>query len=253
MDNKEKQEPSFPAPYDHFNEVLASDIQHLRNYIDVRDVTKKDLEKAYLNLKDVSPYHVDFRNREATVLYHEMQLNSIDGKIALYEGKTFGMLENTINKNDVEPEVAVQLRQVLDQKVYPEKYENQIPVKEKQLADDKKSENAKDKKTEIYVSFKENQEEINNTSKEEKQADKNDYSIKLLQKKREEKEQQKSEIEGQVNKSEKSTPDKTEPIPNAGYLNYQMKYNKPSYNDKSLEDKGIETSKSKKDISKDKD
>ncbi|HEY1055853.1 MAG TPA: hypothetical protein VGE24_11980, partial [Emticicia sp.] len=73
MDKKEKEkpEPSFPAPYEPFNEELAFDIYELRQSQKEYEKIKSELKNAHGNLKNVSMYDLNYKNKEATLLYYQ--------------------------------------------------------------------------------------------------------------------------------------------------------------------------------------
>lgn len=251
--DKDKPEPSFPVPYDHFNEVLALDIQELRKSQKEYELSKSEFAKANENLKNISPHHHDYRNKELTVLYHQKNEKILEEKVSYYHARTYGVLERALEENEAEPDLKQEVMQVLDEKLYPEKYDNKSPNEEKLVNHSKKETADKDQQLKTFSAYSENRKDMKVEQEKESSSSKEDYSLTLIQQKKAEKEQQKADIREKSADNEKSIEPKKESIPDSGYLNYQLKYQKPVYLEKSAEDKTRDTSKERKDIAMDKD
>lgn len=249
MEKKDKPEPSFPAPYEPFNEEMAFDIHELRQSLKDYEVTKNAVTKSTENLKNVSFDHHDFRNREKTVLYHEERLRVLEEKIQHHEKMTFGRMQSILKENDADPQLTQEVMQVLEEKVYPEKHDNRSPNEDKQLNETNKDNTLNDSKT--Y--FSENRKDMKIESDDKSSSNKNDYTLSLIQEKREEKERLKSELKEKTAMDKNPIEIEKETIPNAGYLNYQLKYTISVPNENTKQDKDINYTKNREDKSIDKD
>lgn len=245
---KDKFEPSFPEPFEHFDQELAPDIANLQNAMNELEHNQKEWQQALKEMKNVSFFHSAYKNQEATVLYYQENMSKWEAQVKEYQGKTYGRMERILKEHEVEPELANQVMTALDAKVHPEKYENKSPDEDKNITPE-------DKETESVNPPVEKQMDVSQT---DKAPPKQDYTISLLQQKREQqkqREQQKVEISEKANELEKS--DGKEPIPTSGsltyQLNYQLKYQKPATKEQPKEKLVKDFSKNNKDISPDRD
>lgn len=242
--DKDKIEPSFPEPFEHFEQELAPDITHLRNAMNQLEHNQKEWQQALKEIKNVSFFHPSHRNYEATVQYYQENVRNLEAQVQEYQGKTYGRMERILKEHDVEPELASEVMNVLDAKVHPEKLENKSPDEDKNIIQE-------DKETESVNPVIEQPVDI---TQADKIPPKQDYTISLIQQKREQQkqlQQQKSEISEKTNEIEKS--DGKEPIPASGslnyQLNYQLKYQKPVSKEQPKEKLVKDFSKNNKDIS----
>lgn len=249
MDKKDKPEPSFPAPYEPFNEELAFDIQELRQSLKDYEVTKNSVAKSTENLKNVSFDHHDFRNREKTVLYHEERLRILEEKIQHHEKMTFGRMQDILKEHEADPQLTQEVMQVLDEKVYQEKYDNRSPNEDKQINETNKENTLDDSKT----LFSENRKDMRIESDVNSSSSKNDYTLSLIREKREEKERIQSELREKTTMDKNPVEIEKETIPNAGYLNYQLKYTISAPKENVKQDKDVDLAKKREDKSLDKD
>lgn len=255
--DKDREDPLFPPPFESFEEELAPEIKKLQDSTKKYEYNKHEWEKSLKELKDVSPYHADFLNKEATVLYYQHHKKEAEKEMNASREKTYGRMQRVFDEHEVDPETAKRVMDVLDQKVYPEKYENRTPNEDKEIAEDKTqievkgeqlnspSENResqtnedkaitddkknRDVKGEWLDSFAENQEDLTNTAEKAKLPAKNDYSLSLIQKKREQQKIQEAKIAEKDNLNEKSNTIEKDSFSMPSSQNYQLKFNKPVY------------------------
>jgi len=246
--DKDKIEPSFPEPFEHFDQELAPDIAHLRNAMSQLEHNQKEWQQALKEIKNVSFFHPSHKNQEATVLYYQENVRNLEAQVQEYQGKTYGRMERILKEHDVDPELATQVMNVLDAKVHPEKQENKSPEEDKNTIQE-------DKETESNNPVVENPTDVTQT---DKIPPKQDYTISLIQQKREQQkqlQQQKAEISEKTNELGKS--DGKESIPTSGslnyQLNYQLKYQNPVSKEQPKEKLVKDFSKNNKDISPDKE
>ncbi|MBA4853750.1 hypothetical protein [Emticicia sp. BO119] len=258
MPDKEKDQPSFPEGYEQFNDEMAHDIQQLRHYQHALEQTNQDLAKAHQDLKKHSPWSSDYNNRAAVLKNLEDLQKFQQGEVNRFTAKTYGALDRMMNEVQEVPEVREQVMQVLDEKVNPEKYENNTPYEKqnqesKEIPEDKLETETRESIKEKADLFAENRNNIRAGISADKTDKPKDYKLPFLQKKKEEMQQYKTELAEKKNETEKTpTPDKNQ-IPNAGYLNYQLKFQKPVSKEQSKEKLVKDFSKNNKDISPDKD
>jgi len=240
--------PSFPEPFEHFEHELAPDIAGLRDAMTQLEYNQKEWQQALKDMKNVLPPHPNYSNHEAVVQGYQKNIRELEGKVQEYQGKTYGRIERILKEHEVEPELANQVMTALDAKVHPEKYENKSPDEDKNIIpEDKEMESVRpaiESPTEIIQA--------------DKTPPKQDYTLSLIQQKREQQKQlqeQKAEISEKTNELEKS--DGKESIPTSGslnyQLNYQLKYQKTASMEQPKEKLVKDFSKNNKDISPDKD
>lgn len=242
--DKNRVEPSFPEPFEHFDQELAPDIADLQNAMNQLEYHQKEWQQALKEIKNVSFFHPAYKNQEAMVLYYQENVRNLEKQVQEYQAKTYGRMERILNEHEVEPEIATEVMTALDAKVHPEKYENKSPNEDKNIAQE-------DKETESVNATVENPTEVTQT---DKMPPKQDYTLSLILQKREQQkqlQQQKAEIAEKTNEIQKS--DGKEPIPASGSLNYQLKYQKPILREQPRENLVKGFSKNNKDISRDND
>ena len=243
--------PSFPEPFEHFEQELAPDIAGLRDAMTQLEYNQKEWQQALKEIKNVSFFHPAYKNQEATVLYYQDNVRKLEGQVQAYQAKTYGRMERILKEHEVEPELANQVMNALDAKVHPEKYENKSLNEDKNMAQE-------DKEAESINPTVENPADLTNVTQTDKTPPKQDYTLSLIQQKREQQKQlqeQKAEISEKTNELEKS--DGKESIPTSGslnyQLNYQLKYQKTASMEQPKEKLVKDFSKNNKDISPDKD
>lgn len=245
--NKETFEPSFPEPFEHFDQELAPDIAHLRNAMNQLEHSQKEWQQALKEMKNVSFFHPSHKNQEATVQYYQENVRNLEKQVQEYQGKTYGRMERILKEHEVEPELASQVMIALDAKVHPEKYENKSPEEDKHIQEDKEMETVNPAV-----------ENLSDVTQADKIPPKQDYTISLIQQKIEQQkqlQQQKAEISEKTNELGKS--DGQEPTPTSGslpyQLNYQLKHQKLVSKEQPKEKLVKDFSKNNKDISPSKD
>lgn len=249
--NKDKVEPSFPEPFEHFDQELAPDIAHLRNAMSQLEHNQKEWQQALKEIKNVSFFHPSHRNYEATVQYYQENVRNLEIQVQEYQAKTYGRMERMLKEQDVDPELATQVMNVLDAKVHPEKQDNKRPDEDKNI-------DQEDKETETVNPDIEQPADLTHVTQADKIPPKQDYTISLIQQKREQQkqlQQQKAEISEKTNEIEKFNG--KEPIPASGslnyQLNYQLKFQKPVSREQQKEKLVKDFSKNNKDVFPDKD
>lgn len=249
--NKDTVEPSFPEPFEHFDQELAPDIAHLRNAMNQLEHNQKEWQQALKEIKNVSFFHPSHKNQEATVLYYQENVRNLEAQVQEYQGKTYGRMERMLKEHEVEPELATQVMTALDAKVHHEKQENKSPDEDKNIIQE-------DKETESVNPAIGQPADLTHVTQADKIPSKQDYTISLIQQKREQQkqlQQQKTEISEKTNELGKS--DGKESIPTSGSLNYQLnyelKYQSPVSKEQPNEKLVKDFSKNNKDISPDKD
>ncbi|MFD2520388.1 hypothetical protein [Emticicia soli] len=256
-EDKDKKEPLFPPPFESFEEELAPEIKKLQESTKMYEYNKLELEKSQAELKNVSFFHADFLNKEATVNYYHKNMKVAEKEMNASREKTYGRMQRVFDEHEVDPETAKRVIDVLDQKVYPEKYENRTPNEDKGITEDKTqievkgeqlnspSENREsqanedkavtdDKKNrgvkgEWLDPFTENQGDLTNNAEKDKLPAKNDYSLSLIQQKREQQKIQEAKIAEKDNPNEKSNTIEKDSFSVPGSQNYQLKFHKPVY------------------------
>ncbi|WP_259015509.1 hypothetical protein [Emticicia fluvialis] len=232
--DKSASEPSFPPPFEVFNEELDPHIANLQNAYQELEHNKNKWEKVIKNLEQITIFHTSYKNLESLERGLMQNIKDLEGQVEKLEARTIGYMEGILKENDVEPEQAKQVMTILDEKIHPEKYENKSPEEEKEIG----------RKNSITIENpyqdKEPNEarEIRDNIKENIPVD-TDYYFYLLEKNKIKLGQNKVKEEKQMN-DEKLNP-KT---PNPGYLNYQINVQKPVY--KTPDDKNIDKRKDDK-------
>lgn len=255
--DKDKEEPLFPPPFESFEEELAPEIKNLRESTKMYEYNKLELEKSQAEFKNVSFFHADFLNKEATVNYYHQNMKVAEKEMNASREKTYGRMQRVFEEHDVDPETAKRVMDVLDQKVYPERYENRTPNEDKEIAEDKtpievkgetvnsSAENRegltnedkaspddkpnKEVKGEWLDSFAENQQDLTKNAAKDKLPPKNDYSLSLIQHKREQQKIQEAKIAEKDNPNEKANTIEKDSFSLPGSQNYQLKIHKPVY------------------------
>lgn len=240
-----KQEISFPEPFEHFNQEMASDIQQLRWAEQKLGKLKSDLEQAKDNIKDIGPQDSRHNNLYDTVSLYQNQIRETEQNITKLQSKTYGRFEQFFKDHDVEPELANQVMHVLDEKVYPDKYANRSHEEDKQLDQEEIQVNPKIGKSEITNDISESHEHTQNAN--EPVVKGGNYSISLFERKKEEK----ARIEAGL--TEKTAEIDKNVMQSGASLNYQLKYQKPVFKEQPKEKLVKDFSKNSKDLFQDKE
>lgn len=242
MSKDTKQEPSFPEPFEHFNQEMAADIQQLRLAEQKLGRLNNDLAQAKNKIKDIGPSDSRNTNLSETVSLYQKQIRETEQNITQLKAKTYGQFEQFFKKHDVEPELANQVMQVLDEKVNPDKHENRTREEDKQLSRQEITIEPEQGESEISNNTPESREHANTVSNPKSAPKDNNYKLSLFLKKEEEQAKLQASIEQKTAETDKNV------IQKSLYLNYQLKSQKPVFKETPIEKKSRDFSKNSKDI-----
>lgn len=247
MNKDEKQEKSFPEPFDQFNESMAPTIDLLRATEQQLAIAKEQNARLVEEIRNKGTHHPEYANLSETIRQYQSDIRGFEAQIPELKSKTYGVFERYAQMHDFDPELTNQAMQVLDEKIYPEKYANKSPEQEKDASQESIEINNEEIKPEISNDVSENRESVENVNSSNVSPQRNNYTLSLFQRKKEEQAKLQSSI------GEKTADIDKNVMQNSYQLNYQLKYQKSTIQEQPKEKLVKDFSKNKDDIIPDRD
>lgn len=135
-DTKNDFAPNFPYPYEHFGKELEAAVRELHDAVKQKDSIDKELQKALNSIKNVSPFHLNYKGHLANVEYYQSESRNIDDKINGLTKKTYGQMEAILSDHEADEKLSKQVTLAIDEKVYPDYHKKRVLDKESQKEKD---------------------------------------------------------------------------------------------------------------------